>query len=406
MLAKVKTKIIGIVICLMLMIVCCSCTNQLKSAAVEKDIWIDNTSVFSYGNYIYYLYSGMVTRYHIPTGEFSSACVDPFCGHAVSDKCPMWGIDKISFIANDCLFYTRFSGYNDDYRTLESYNLLDGTVRVLKVFSKYEVGLRKPKTDGKYVYYQYQILKPGGDSKNPDDYCWEMFRQPLTGGEEERLFPTENKYGNLLFVTDNQMYFMPNGCEIMVTDLAGEQMRTLFAREDCFSIDCVYMYDGFLYFLGANGSYDVAANGVKIAHWVMYRVDVNSGETEQLLDDYVSTFSIDGNNIYYLLYDLKTLYDPTDFGETGVPVVYTVDYTWRSINLNGENMREIFTEEYTSRGSGSASRVIDGVLYGRVSSYDPQTHKYGDTFWSTVDVESGTSLIIANLSQMIQEGNQ
>lgn len=395
--------IVAILLCSMVLFSVTACEENASNNEenTAKALSVRGTHLFPYGNYIYYEYAGIVFRYNVKTSEFSSACVLPICSHDYRDNCPMWGILSSSFIENNRLYYTN----NLDEFTFESYSFLDGSQQVLKTLSKHEAGSTLMQTDGTYIYYYYKTLKDGGDPENTEDYQWGIFRQPLEGGKEEYLFE-ENDHGNLLFVSKDRMIFERSSGEIISTDIYGENIQLLFSLESVTNIESEHLYGEELYFLGTDGTYETDANGQKVYHKLLYRVNIQTGEYIQVLDDYVSTFTIDGDRVYYLPLELKTLYSPPNFGKEGnkeACMIYTADFTWYSCNLNGEDVREQFSQENVIHNG--LGRVIDGNLYAGVCYFDPETHSFSDTYFVEVNMETGETKEICNINELIQNRN-
>lgn len=392
---KLSLKLMSLLLCANVFICCSGCNKNSHETLEDSTVVIsDCEDIVRSGNYVYYNYNGVVSRYNLYNGEFSSACMSPICSHYYIDQCPMWDVEYFAFVANHSLYYTRFNMLTDNYRSIMSYNLLDGTTKVLKQYSKEESDAALPKTDGTYIYYSCKKLIENGSAETPENYQLYLFRQSLEGGEEQLLFAMEET-DRLIFVTDNRFLFLRNSCEIYMTDTTGNQLTLLFSREECKSITKLQLLDNRLYFLATDGYYEVAAHGGKVFFQNLLCLDLESGETVKVLDDYVVHYTIDDEQIYYLLYDLKTL----PLSNSKDPGVYVPDYTWRSCDINGDHIKALFTHDnilYTD-----SCRVIDGMLYSTIKYYDEKKETKSDGIFVAVNVQNGSITEIGNISSTL-----
>ena len=117
-------------------------------------------------------------------------------------------------------------------------------------------------------------------------------------------------------------------------------------------------------------------------------MDVRTGETGRVVDNPVTGFCLTNDTIYYLPQKLRYFYVPEDYEEHPEDVVvYTVDETLHACDLNGENTREVYTNE---KLSFSSFTVIDGVLCGWMQDYDEETHWWNrQAFFGAIDLETG-----------------
>ncbi len=352
-----------------------------------------------YGNYIYYNIAGIVFRYNVQTGVFSSACLDPTCDHTYASRCIMYDIGAILFFNNNCMYFM-YPGKDNDNYYYGSYNLLDGTLNIIKECSPYETFGGSPKTDGTYIYYTYNKLKEKGDKNNPDDYIPAVFRQPLEGGKEKFLCYIEST-DMLNFVVNDKLVFCSNNKILFCTDINGDNKRTIFNVDRYTFLKSFAYLDGYIYFLAYDGTYDITLDGIISPHFNLLRVNIMTGEYEKIVDNYVALFKLTDEKIYYLQYDLRYLYIPDNIGSdecTEVCTVYDFGADFWCCKTDGSNPVILLTNEYLQYDNYT---VINNKIYGEFRIYNKETNEKCLPFFGNISMNNGEITIIADMKDYV-----
>ena len=395
-----------LILCVLQICIFGSCGNNDGEIPQDSRVISVAPNIAQHGNYIYYVIGGAVFRYNLITGDFGSACMEPTCAHDYASGCVMFDIRSICFITNDRLYFSYYSKDIDGDFNYAAYNLLDGTLSIIKQCETYEVFTSHMKTDGTYLYYSYKRLKDGGNADDPNDYVPAVFRQPLSGGKEEFLCYADSNTAFITFIYNDKLIFEDSANGVFYsTDLDGQNKKIIFNNDGYDFFQQEFLLDGNIYFLASDGTYDISATGTNVYHYNLFKVNVITGEYKKLLEDYVNTYTMINDKIYYLLYELRTVYTPPNYGQPDckeVPTVWLYDDTLRCCDLEGGSIEQLYTKQDIKYLSLSQScYVVGDKMYGQFRTYDAVSNEQSAPCFGVMDIKKGSYTMIADMSDYL-----
>ena len=96
------------------------------------------------GDYIYYMESLVLLKYHIPSGTATTVCQDPFCSHGLHTECP-FAVTFSGYAAmGNLLYYTkeidgqwRLRSYDGDSMQIQELRVSNGVIHHLFTYNYY-----------------------------------------------------------------------------------------------------------------------------------------------------------------------------------------------------------------------------------------------------------------------------
>ena len=367
---------------------CVLITSCDKDEESEEPVFhitdVKRHDIAEYGNFVYCA-NGRIYRFNRVTETFHAACVDPEC----KGDCPLDCATSFFAGVRDGRVY--FIGYQQfTHNVLLAYqDVATGETGVLKTMSDIEEGTGSLSfIEDEYWYYMRKILKSGGNAAEPEDYEDSVCRISLDSSNDEPLFKCEDGEW-MRMVGAGKIITEWNGV-LYATDIESKEKSELFnlTAHGYTSITGISYLDGRIYCVaGSQETQPVEYTGEKCQMKFLIWMDVRTGETGRVVDNPVTGFCLTNDTIYYLPQKLRYFYVPEDYEEHPEDVVvYTVDETLHACDLNGENTREVYTNE---KLSFSSFTVIDGVLCGWMQDYDEETHWWNrQAFFGAIDLET------------------
>ena len=366
-----------------------SCTEEPDTGVTVHTSCVNTLRVAEYGDYIYSLTNGKLCRYNRKNGEIRSFCTDPDCSYECMFVAPMEFTQAV-----DGRLYFYSSNIIKRENTLAYIDLVTEEVTALRTFPRYGTSVMSwPIVENGWVYYMAQQLREGGKAENPDDYEFCVFRMPMDGGKSEFVCTFINDVSERLYaVVDGKVIIKSNADFYSIHPATGER-KALFVPEEYgyfnHTEDIKYL-DGYLYCRVSSEEIHPLSEYYPETHRKQYllKIDVRTGETKQLVDVPVHSYTLTEDTIYYTEQTVRVIYAPEDYKEHPEKVVVTGSYeTLYACDLNGENRREVLTDPYLDLDVGSHC-IIDNCMYGTIYQYDETEHKMVN-FYGKVDLKTG-----------------
>ncbi len=261
-------------------------------------------------------------------------------------------------------------------------DMLTGEAHVLLNYSWEERVLNQPSfLDGEYLYYTRKILKDGGDPNAAEDYYAHLCRISKDGGEEEVLYAMRDNTETLLVVADGDMYTYYNSA-IWRADVSSLVPRELcnMAKTGLGGLGDVCYLDGALYFY---------TNGEQSGMYVC-TMDVESGEWRYLMDTPVHSYELTNDGIYFMLTEMWQINDPALYPPDSEEACFHSHYpTLYACDLDGGNVREIWSSENTAIDFSHNFTVVDQVLYGQLQEFDFENNAWGEHRFVEIHLDTG-----------------
>ena len=361
-------------------------TNTPPETSAIHTTNVKRTDLAEYGNFVY-CNGGRIYRFNRVTETFNTACMDPEC----AGDCPLDCI--VNFFAgayDGCVYFCAYQQFTH-YTFLACQDIATGEVKVLKKLEDIEdSGINTTFIEDGYWYYQCVRLKPGGNAADPEDYEDYICRISLNGSTEEPVFKCEETEhlqigggGKIITVNEDRIY---------ATDIESKEKKELFnaTAQGYTTISNNFSYlDGRIYFTAlSNQTQHVEYTGGERNMSFLLWADVKTGENGRLLEEPVARYCLTDHAVYYLPFKLRYFFVPEDYEEHPEDVkTFFVDETLHACDFNGENSREVYTNEKLSYDPFT---VIDGVLYGWMQDYDEEAHWWNrQAFFGAIELETG-----------------
>jgi len=377
---KCISKISAVLLTVFVILLLCSgCTEHLPELSPTYTYTPRAVGVVAYRDFC--LDNFVITKsrsavYDRTTGEVKFGfCEDPEC----DGSCPLeTGSPRITGISQGRLYFntlerTPYYGYID---------IVTGeVVYLLSIDYEEMLPMRPMFVDGGWVYLTRKHLKEGGNPENSDDYIAHLSRIPEDGGKEEVIYAMRENAESLMLIVDGVMYTWYQS-KIWRTDLeVWEPMivHDLETSEINHVGECCYL-DGNLYFN------TIHANGDKY----IVRMDAISGEWSYIVDVDVTNYWITNDAIYFSPYEHRLLSDPERYPE-GSDEAHYADFsaTLYACDLDGENVRAVFTDTSGVLGVGNNSTVVDDIYYGWINHFDQKKNAWGEVYFAELHFDTG-----------------
>lgn len=366
-----------------------ACAEEPDTGTTIHTSSISAARIAEYGDYIYSLTDGKLRRYNRKNGEMRPFCTDLDCNYECLFVAPMEFTQAV-----DGRLYFCSSNIRKRETTYAYIDLITEETTVLLTVPRYGTSVISwPIVDNGWVYYTGQQLRDGGKAENPDDYDFCVFRMPTDGGKSEFVCTIEDNVTERLYAVVNDKVITENNSSIYSTDPVTGERKAIFVPEEHgyfnHTEDVKYL-DGFLYCRVSSEEIHPYSEYYPETHRKQYlvKIDVRTGETKQLVDVPVHSYTLTEDDIYYTEQTVRVIYVPEDYEKHPEKVVVTGSYeTLYVCDLKGEKRREVLTDPYLDLNVGSHC-IIDNCMYGTIYRYDETEHKMVD-FYGKVDLKTG-----------------
>ena len=345
-------------------------------------------NIAEYGDYIYYS-NGRMCCYNRRTGETRKFCTEPECSYQCIFVAPFeftQAVDGRLYFCSSNVRTREITYAYVDIVTEETTVLLTRPIHGSSLISW-------PIVDNGWVYYTGQQLREGGKAENPDDYDFCVCRMPKDGGKSEFVCKIEDNTDERLYAVIDGKVITECGGSIYSTEMATGERKVLFDPEEYGflkeTVDIAYL-DGYLYGLATSEELHPLSEYYPITHNKLYlmKIDVRTGETKQLVDVPVHSYTLTEDTIYYTEQTIRIVYAPEDYKEHPEKVVVTGSFeTLYACDLNGENRRGVLTDPYLDLDLDTHC-IIDNCMYGDILQYDETEHRMMQ-FYGKVDLKTG-----------------
>lgn len=336
-----------------------------------------------FGDEVYFLDTGRLTRYLPETGEYRDLS-------GKDEGLPTRLVKCLSQIADGKLYYI----YEDTSTVYEDTSIpTDGrycyvaaldlltmqSVDLCKISYQYTVG--KGYVYGDYYYYfrSLNIVKPRG----------QLCRIPLSGGEEEvvKAFEAEEE---LFMIADEEIITIKTSSEVSVDTITEKSViksynietgneRILWNGEIAKyekAINPSYL-DGKLYFLASGSQGDD-----------LIAVDVKSGRSKIIISG-IASYWLMNNRIYYYPFKLREVNYRSPFAAEPSNYETHESSILRYCGLNGKNDREVYSNSDITAFYPAEQIIACGKMIGDFCGTFPELGIESGRVWVEIDLESG-----------------
>ena len=195
----------------------------------------------------------------------------------------------------------------------------------------------------------------------------------------------------LLMIADGMMIFEDNNKIYTVVIAAGEKKEIFdYAANGFVALATRPSYlNGKMYLTacGAETAKSEYVDGVTYQIPYLFSIDVKTGEAKKIVNEPVMSFTLTDDAIYYLPFKIRYLYVPDDYRNHPEKVITRLsDESMYTCGLDGKDIRKLYTD--SNLGYPVEYTVIEGKLYGTMSYYDGENHKFIDGFYGEIEFES------------------
>ena len=143
--------------------------------------------------------------------------------------------------------------------------------------------------------------------------------------------------------------------------------------------DCGYL-DGNLYFNTIVNDRDK----------FIVRMDAQTGEWHYVVDIPVVTYYITNEAIYFSPVEERQVSDPTRY-PPGSNDAKSVSYsaTLYACDLDGSNVRAVWTDKSGVLDFTSYYTVVDGIYYGWLAEFDIDKNSWGESYFAEIHLDTG-----------------
>ena len=336
---------------------------------------------------------------------------------------PMPQVDHTSFIVNDRRVYNRVTGelsrklcedvecagdcifeagrvgdmvcldgalYFGAYNSRSGMNffrkdLLSGEIVLLYHYDNYR-GMRHPEAlwiDDNRIYYKEQFLREESSGEDYNDYQTYLCSMTLEGTENTRVCLLNEQEEMLVALRDGELY-TNDGQAVYATDLHTLQKRQVYPVKDLpfTTLPLGRHHNGKQVFVG----YSIEAGGPMIAS-----IDEATGEWQYLVDMPVYCWYFSEDTIYFWPAGIRQInaeperYNPED--DDYAVMFYPA--TMYACDLDGNNIRPVWTDESGCLDYGMDCVIIDDVLYGWMRKFDQKTNTWSERFYGELHFDTG-----------------
>jgi hypothetical protein len=376
----------------LVMLFCVSCTDQLS----------ETTPTYDYESRVYgstwgaamcwnrFVVSGWDNKiYDRATGEVYNFCEEPECdGTCLLERSSC----EISQLRDGVLYFSAYEfGTGDTYYC--SRDMLTGETTVYFSVPRNELdSFGAMFTCGDWIYYTQRKLMEGGNSSNPNDYQPCLFRFPVSGGNSEVYYPMRGNSEILWLIADGFMITTYQG-GIWYTDLETLTPKLIITMDQMglpglAQIQCV---NNRLYFItNPEGNLIAAPNGLPVNQPRLVTVDIETGEWKFLVEVPVVTYHITNEAVYFSPVEIRQMNDPEIYPPVSAEAkFFAASATLYACDLDGSNIREVWTDDSNSFDFVEYYTVVDNIFYGILFKFDQNQNKFGDYYYAEIHFDTG-----------------
>ena len=393
------TRILPIFLVMVLVLLpCCSEKPDMELPGQDEihTSRVVSRCIAEYGDYVYFQKDGRLMRYNRKTEEMQTLCTDPNCNAECFFCSPIQETTQVV----DGRLYSYYMRIWDHEYVYAYWDPVTNEVKVLLTLPEAETAeIWPPVLHGGYLYYTGQYLREGGSAENPDDYQPYVGRVPMDGGKPEVMCPLESRYQEILLaVTDGKAITSLNYC-LYATDFDTDERSLLFDPEEhglARRYEWYSYLDGYLYMLYHAPGFseeklvyeDIVTPG-KCGYQFLVKIDIQTGEMTQLLDERIDHFWLTEDTIYYTELGFRVFYIPEDYEtnpNASMGLTLSLD-TLYACDLDGSNRRAVYTDPLTI--FSYKGTIIDNCYYGNLYVHDETQHKTNYDVYGKIDFTTG-----------------
>ena len=264
-------------------------------------------------------------------------------------------------------------------------DLFSGEIVLLYHYDNYR-GMRHPDAlwiDDNMIYYKEQFLREGSDGENYNDYQTYLCCMTLEGTENTRVCLLNEPEEMLMTLRDGELY-TNDGQAVYATDLHTLQKRQVYPVKDLpfTTLPLGQEHNGKQVFV----AYSIEAGGPMISS-----IDQATGEWKYLIDMPVFCWYFSEDTIYFWPSGIRQINaEPERYvpGDDDYAVMF-YSATMYACDLDGGNIRPVWTDESGCLDYGTESVIIDDVLYGWMRQFNQKTNTWSERFYGELHFDTG-----------------
>ncbi|MBQ7338058.1 MAG: DUF5050 domain-containing protein [Clostridia bacterium] len=307
------------------------------------------------------------TIYNRATGEVrDDFCTDETCeGDCYLER----SILRVETVADGKVYFTLRRSAREGIRYC-SYDLQSGQIMELVCIDYKDRAGSAIFVDNGWMYYTRGVnvpLQTGGTS-----YGIAICRIPVEGGESEQVYTIDHAKVPYL-IKDGNMYTMSDDVLLQIKIASGKQ-TTLASLEDAPIRSVVRMdyVDGRILLFGYY-SYNTTLQ-------MVITIDVASGTWHEMVDVPVANYYIEQDTVYFLPCEDRLI----GGADSDHPTYASVSATLYACDLDGGNIRPIWTDKSGRLDYSDYYAVVDGIIYAWIREYDPETQAYTESYFAEI----------------------
>ena len=401
---KAHLKRLTILLFVLPVLLLSSCTERLPewddiaASTYERKV-VGNTTapVICWGNFVI-SEIGTGAVYDRTTGDMVlGVCDDPECDLT----CPLhWGGVELAQ-ASDGKVYFIFKQLKEKTYYYCYKELVSGRVEVMFKVSFDDATPNKTLfvIDGQ-CYYTRKYLKEEGNPNDPEDYVSYVCRIPEAGGANEILYEMRDNSETLYLIADGMMITSYQGIVYRIDIDTKEVTPFLDLEEEGIpSFGQPQYLDGKMYFFTNSKDWmTTTPKGSPVNQPRIAMADVITGEWKYLIDHPVVSYHITNDAIYFSPVEIQMMSDPTKYQKTDVDASFLLaSSTLYACDLDGGNIRKVWTEETHQIDFIENYTVVDGVLYGWLFNFNQKTNEWGERYFAEIHFDTNEIIPAASV---------
>lgn len=356
----------------LLLIMCLSACDKKESSKEKKEV---PESIADVGDSVYFCEDNSLFKFGKASGGASRIYT---ASNAKADSLSLI-LEKNGLIYLSCCL--------DDATEVIGFNLKSGEAEKLISFD----GCSDVFILDGYAYYIRKVIEESDTDSDSGLYRMYLCRSQLSSGTESRLSSCRDSES--IVSASESILLLKSGSKLSAFDTETNKKKTIFSLEDrgyTEYLSDIKSINGKAFFLcGSNKTKSSEYSGKVYKLPYLVCLDLKTGSSKKLISTPVYSFCLSESRLYYVPFELRTLYIPSNYKYNQKSIMETVsDNTLYSVNYDGSdvqselsNINVEFSDEFT---------VIESSFYGKINEADDSTHKFvGPVFisWNLVSKE-------------------
>ncbi|MBQ7338708.1 MAG: hypothetical protein IJW40_09695 [Clostridia bacterium] len=320
------------------------------------------------------------TIFNRQTGELlREFCEDPEC-----DGSCIWesGGIEVQAVRDGRIYFSLFGAGNrkDIYYCYRSILTGENVILYTMQMDNRSGSGRVFEVDDGWIYFTEKRLDEQSNPNLPESYTEVVYRVPVDGGEREEVYELREGEGCAM-VLDGRMFTKLEDV-FYITELATME-QSVYHSGACPPLP-VFPMGAYI-----DGKF-ISAAILEQTEMHLIVVDEQTRECKVVGDVPVRNYCITNDAIYFWPVDPHQINDPSIYPPESDGYVAIGDSpTLFACDLDGENIRKVWTEQTGLLEYAGDCTIVDGVLYGWMREFDLKTNAFGERFFAEIHFDTG-----------------